>query len=397
MKSLFIIALATISLYAKQSLAYESIKHEELENILTEYLNEKNIKVSFQDNNELNDNIDNNEFNGNLDSNIEGNTFEINDYNNKFLYASEIDDTDDKPINTFELNDYNNKFLYASEIDDTDNKPLNTIPDSNIFFGNEIIDTPLQIVDEPQTVNEPQIINEPETVNVLRKVDEPQVVTEDSSNEQNESNTSAYVLGGVGITSVALIAAFGFKNYRKNSMKMIDVIEIEKIFDEKDHNINKPEEVKRSNTLNRLRRSISLNFKNEHSDHSEKPYGQSIYTKYAINKNRAYRCQVAWTPIMDDEINLNLGDFVCVKEIFDDGYCLGRNLSTKFYGIFPTCCLARSNELLMGSDLIEDGIFVSVLKRTSSKNKVSKRNGRATLSVVIPSWNHNDLNSILTQ
>jgi len=288
------------------------VKHEELENILTDYLNEKNIKVSFEDSNEFNGNIDNNEFNGN--------TFEINDYNNKLIYASEIDDTDNTLENTFEINDYNNKLIYASEIDDTDDKPVNIILGSPLQIVNDesqaesqAAEEP-QTVEEPQTIEEPQVVEEPETVNVLRIVDEPQVVTEDSSSEKEESNTSAYVLGGVGITSVALIAAFGFKNYRKNSMKMInDIVEIEELFDEKNHNINKPEEVQRSNTLNRLKRSISLNFKNEHSDHCEKPYGTSIYTNYAINKNRAYRCQVAWTPIMDDEIMLNLGDFVCVK------------------------------------------------------------------------------------
>jgi len=260
----------------------------------------------------------------------------------------------------------------------------NTFEDYNV---NDKIDT-ISDTNNDATIIIPQIINEDNS---------------DSSNDDNESNTSVYLLGGVGFTSVALIAAFGYKNYRKRSLNIVeDILEKGESNNFKEESIIKPGEIKRSNTIKRLKRSISLTFtnKNENTIHCDKPIvSESIYTKYTLNKNRAYKCQIAWTPVFDDEIVLRLGDLICVKETYDDGYSLGRNLSTKFYGIFPTCCLSKNNEQIMGSELVKDGTFVSVLKRTSSKNKVINRNRRAvSTSIVLPSWTHShDLNSIMTQ
>ncbi len=235
---------------------------EELEELLVEYLNENNVDLV--DNNESISNLDINEFNSNLDNNEINGNLGNNEFNSN--------------LDNIEINDIiDNNSKYIINENDNDSGLLNIIP------SDEIDDTL-------------------------------------PTDNENKSYTSAYILGGVGVTSVALIAAIGYKNYKKRSLKVIDVLfekvenseeeEEEKEKEKEKECIIKPEEIKSAKALDRLRKSMSLNLKNESCD---KPISESIYTDYIINKNRAYRCQVAWTPIMEDEIMVNLGDFVCVK------------------------------------------------------------------------------------
>jgi hypothetical protein len=52
----------------------------------------------------------------------------------------------------------------------------------------------------------------------------------------------------------------------------------------------------------------------------------------------------------------------------------------------------------MGSELVKNGKFVSVLKRSSSKNKVKRTRRASSVSSVLPSWvQKTELSSILTQ
>ncbi|ORX59106.1 hypothetical protein BCR36DRAFT_316949 [Piromyces finnis] len=206
----------------------------------------------------------------------------------------------------------------------------------------------------------------------------------------NSGNTGAkiYVLSGVGFTSVALIAFLGYKNFRKNAE--LDEMKKELLFESMEENrndISMPDRVKQTKSINRLSKSLSLNLSDIFNE--EKPVvSSSIYSdNYSLVKNRAYKCHFNWSPFNSDEIILKCGDLICVKESYDDGYSLGRNLYTRFYGIFPTCCLSTPEEKMMGSELIKEGEFESILKRTSSKN-MTKRSRRASssVSVVIPTW-----------
>ncbi len=60
--------------------------------------------------------------------------------------------------------------------------------------------------------------------------------------------------------------------------------------------------------------------------------------------NHAYKSTLPWSPKHLDEIKLHVGDIVCVKKCFSDGYSYGRNVTTRVEGIFPTSCLSSMEE-----------------------------------------------------
>lgn len=46
-----------------------------------------------------------------------------------------------------------------------------------------------------------------------------------------------------------------------------------------------------------------------------------------------------YSPHMDDEITLHIGDKIDIEETYDDGYALGTNLDNKQWGIVPLIAL----------------------------------------------------------
>eukprot|EP00833_Pecoramyces_ruminatium_P007442 jgi/Orpsp1_1/1181474/evm.model.c7180000077307.1 len=288
-------------------------------------------------------------------------------------------------VNYINTNTYNNEANTNTYLNQ-DNNIQNELNQNN---ANSIVNTPInnsnsniQQTEVPQTSQQPQAI--------------PEAIPEATQKTEGSSAT-AYLLGGVGFTSVAFIAFFGYNNYRQNA----EFNRIKEEFLTEKSTIAKPEKAKNTNSLTRLSRSLSLSFINKDDDFIDnKPVvSESINAgNYSLTKNRAYKCHVAWTPLVSDEIILRRGDLVCVKESYNDGYSLGRNLSTKFDGIFPTCCLASPKDQIMGSELIKNGKFVSILKRSSSKNKAKRTRRASSVSAVLPSWvQKTELNSILTQ
>ncbi|ORX78210.1 hypothetical protein BCR32DRAFT_295166 [Anaeromyces robustus] len=341
MKSIFVTALATICLLCKQGLAYENVQYANTENTVNQYQNQGNYVQN-------NNNYENSYTNSNINQN--------NAVQNNQMDAIETMNQD--------VNQYINQNL-----NNNNNLPVNNYANTNINYNNN--------VPQQQQQQQPTVI--PET------------------QKEERSNTSSYVLGGIGFTGVAFIAAFGYKNYKKS----VDLNKFKEEILTESSAITKPEKAKKSNTLTRLSRSLSLSFVNRDDAFiDDKPVvSESLYSKnFSLTKNRAYKCHVAWTPLVSDEIILRRGDLVCVKESFSDGYSLGRNLSTKFDGIFPTCCLTNQKDQIMGSELIKNGKFVSILKRTTSKNKAKRTRRASSVSAVLPSWvQKTELTSILTQ
>ncbi|KAL6598140.1 hypothetical protein LY90DRAFT_663352 [Neocallimastix californiae] len=389
----------------------------------------------------------------------------------------------------------------------------NTIEQNNVDIINDTINNK-EINDNISLNQDPKISNDNNTpINADNSNNQQQI--ENSQNHKHsevifgaipvsipkddDSNFTAYLLGGVGFTSVAFIAVFGYKNYREveefeeiNEILFVsdeeeDVIatpekskdgnalkRLSESFnlnidneDDDDSIIDKPEKTENGNALKRLSKTLSLGFGNKEDDEDstiiEKPekskdgnalkrlsqtlniafgnkededsvtsdkteksksgnalkrlsktlslgFGNKededfinnlpVVTEsvnasnYSLAKNRAYKCHVEWAPLASDELVLSLGDLVCVKESYKDGYSLGYNLYTREDGIFPTCCLALPSENMIGSELVEEGKFVSILKRSTSKRK-SKHNKRTSL---IHSWGQkNELNSIITE
>lgn len=104
--------------------------------------------------------------------------------------------------------------------------------------------------------------------------------------------------------------------------------------------------------------------------------------------NRAYKVVLPWDARCVDEIQLNCGDLVCIKECYQDGYSLGRNLTTRFDGIFPTCCLDN-----IGSAINQEEVnkwqsygMYSLPKRSVKPTKKAKRASRGISLLTMPDW-----------
>jgi len=83
----------------------------------------------------------------------------------------------------------------------------------------------------------------------------------------------------------------------------------------------------------------------------EKSIGKTIANKILSKKensflpiNHAYKVTLPWNPKHLDEIKLKVGDIVCIKKCYSDGYSYGRNVTNRVDGIFPTCCLSSMEE-----------------------------------------------------
>lgn len=46
-----------------------------------------------------------------------------------------------------------------------------------------------------------------------------------------------------------------------------------------------------------------------------------------------------YTPVIEDEIKLNIGDIIIVQDIFNDGWIRGINCTTNSEGTFPVACI----------------------------------------------------------
>jgi len=104
--------------------------------------------------------------------------------------------------------------------------------------------------------------------------------------------------------------------------------------------------------------------------------------------NRAYKVVLPWDARCVDEIQLNCGDLVCIKECYQDGYSLGRNLTTRFDGIFPTCCLDNIGSSINQQEVAKwqsVGMY-SLPKRSIKPTKKAKRASRGISLLTMPDW-----------
>ncbi|KAI9291201.1 hypothetical protein K502DRAFT_326406 [Neoconidiobolus thromboides FSU 785] len=81
-----------------------------------------------------------------------------------------------------------------------------------------------------------------------------------------------------------------------------------------------------------------------------------------------------YVPVLPDEISLEKGDMVEVRHRFDDGWALGRNLSTDKTGAFPLACLYPANVPTINKNHL--GIFESRSKNGISRRTSSQRTSR---------------------
>jgi len=234
---------------------------------------------------------------------------------------------------------------------------------------------PVQPVQQevPQPVQPVQPVETPQPI--AKPVETPQPVQESVTEEKKEGSSHAGTLAVTGV-AFALIAGVGYKNYKKDSKFKLPELPVIP-------GINAPKDDTNNEVV--VEMEVLLNETSEAEN-------------FSLAKNRAYKCMISWTPKQSDEIILRRGDLVCVKECYNDGYTLGRNLSTKFDGIFPTCCLCRSEQNIIGCELVKNGKFTAIPKRVSSKNRKERRARRASRGVSflssVPGWNKAGFTSV---
>jgi len=233
---------------------------------------------------------------------------------------------------------------------------------------------PVQPVQQDQPI-QPTQPTQPEVQQPIAQVESPQPVQESVTEEKKEGSSHAGTLAVTGV-AFALIAGVGYKNYKKDSKFKLPELPVIP-------GINAPKDAANNEVV--VEMEVLLNESSEAEN-------------FSLAKNRAYKCMISWTPKQSDEIILRRGDLVCVKECYNDGYTLGRNLSTKFDGIFPTCCLCRSEQNIIGCELVKNGKFTAIPKRVSSKNRRERRARRASRGVsflsTVPVWNKAGFTSI---
>ncbi|KAJ8323280.1 hypothetical protein QVD99_000463 [Batrachochytrium dendrobatidis] len=61
-------------------------------------------------------------------------------------------------------------------------------------------------------------------------------------------------------------------------------------------------------------------------------------SQYTALNDRFMRAFATYIPKMPDEIPLSIGDTILVYQAYDDGWALGRNVSTSVEGVFPIAC-----------------------------------------------------------
>jgi hypothetical protein len=63
-----------------------------------------------------------------------------------------------------------------------------------------------------------------------------------------------------------------------------------------------------------------------------------------VFEKKVFEVVVEHTPQLPDEVKLNIGDLVEVKQVFEDGWAYGINTATKVDGTFPVICLGEERE-----------------------------------------------------
>jgi len=63
-----------------------------------------------------------------------------------------------------------------------------------------------------------------------------------------------------------------------------------------------------------------------------------------VFEKKVFEVVLEHTPQLPDEVKLNIGDLVEVKQVFEDGWAYGINTATKIDGTFPVICLGEERE-----------------------------------------------------
>jgi len=230
--------------------------------------------------------------------------------------------------------------------------------------------------------------------------------SENKAQVEAEKEEKSGHTGAVTFVGLALVAAAaGGISYRRKARKQLNTPELFKyklenntIYDYTPKNSSLTYSFNPQDFCNYREEQARLNFYEDSTKRNsgslsteviyEDTYVDNINFNVTLPTNRAYKVVLPWDARCVDEIQLNCGDLVCIKECYQDGYSLGRNLTTRFDGIFPTCCLGN-----IGSSIDQDEVnkwqsvgMYSLPKRSVAPTKKAKRASRGISLLAIPDW-----------
>jgi len=231
---------------------------------------------------------------------------------------------------------------------------------------------------------------------------------QEAKKKENEKKEKTGSTGTVTVVGLALVAvAAGGMSYRNKAKKQLNSPELFKyklenntIYDNTPKGSSltysfNPNEFREEQTRINVYDSVPYNSKrNSGSISTEVIFEDDVEPEYAkrlnvtLPTNRAYKVVLPWDARCVDEIQLNCGDLVCIKECYQDGYSLGRNLTTRFDGIFPTCCLDNIGSPINQQEVAKwqsVGMY-SLPKRSVKPTKKAKRASRGVSLLTMPDW-----------
>jgi hypothetical protein len=112
--------------------------------------------------------------------------------------------------------------------------------------------------------------------------------------------------------------------------------------------------------------------KNEVNDHFirtlDKTYKTIERNKHdsmkSLEEKQSYKVVRMFIPSEEDEIKLNIGDDVEITDIFEDGWCEGKNISTGEGGVFPRTCVVEADQ------------YATMIEKSKTSTLPSRRRSR---------------------
>lgn len=217
------------------------------------------------------------------------------------------------------------------------------------------------------------------------KVDKESLnIVKSEEQEKEEKSSSKGTITFVGLALVAVAA--GGMSYRSKAKKQLNNTEF---FENKNNFVYTFNDNQYREEQSRIIiYEDEPSFSSSNNETSDDTLDDVIEYNVTLPTNRAYKVILPWNARCVDEIQLNCGDLVCIKKCFEDGYSLGRNLSTRFDGIFPTCCLGSIGTSINQANVNKWQSYGmhSMPKRADQPTKKAKRASRGISLLTIPDW-----------
>jgi len=206
----------------------------------------------------------------------------------------------------------------------------------------------------------------------------------EEQNKKNGNNPLIYIIIGAGCIVILSLALLISKRVSKNSSRESEDqlnLPIQSPRNSEDKDINDKnldrisvvtDDTGEVSWTNLEVAQTSNQTKNENNDQFirtlDKTYKTIDRTKSLTAKNmeenQSYKVVRVFVPSEEDEIKLNIGDDVEITEIFEDGWCEGKNVSTGEGGVFPRTCVVEADQ------------YTTMIERSKSSTLPNRRRSK---------------------